>query len=1360
MRLRKVLCTALSVLMMLTFSTVTVSAADKTKNYSLEECGLSLDIPTDFNVLWTKIDENDSAIKNFGFGSKDELISTYLNEYGFILDAYDSAASAGDTGYNIHVAMFDTTAKTVNDDVLKTDFENSYLNLFQIKLGNDVTYAVEENNGVSYLNAQYVASNNGFTVTGNHYCTVTADGKAIDICAIARQKDKQDEYAEKVNAYIADVMKSVKPEGGESVADAGDVQPASSTGERTTYNLGNGISFSLENNWNTVWREMPEDSPLIQSYGYVDKNDLIKNVLDKYNQEVVANTENNDYNFHIYTFIDNQSLANLTGADENTKEKFKNEVIEYLKMGSEDPESINVLESEIVNCNGIEFERVLYNFTEDNTLVLSDYYITSIDNKFYCFYTNCTNPQNLDESKKELSEIMSAIMSSVTLGNSPASASQSTGSVDGRTTYNLSNGISFSLENNWDSVWREMPEDSPVIQKFGFDNKNDIVKNIIDNNQIDFYSSIDNDSYGFFILTFDSDPAMPNLTGADDRSKEIMKNEVIKAIKSNAQDPDSVTEPEFEIVEINGIEFEHFVYDEIRDGILVQTDCYTTIIDCVVYSLNGEATGSQNPDVSKQELSSYMSSIMSSVSFGEPASAKATAESDKMSVYEKITSFDFPMWIIVIILAVILFIGSSLAKKGEWQDEPLSLDKSKCIQGFCAVAIILHHLAQKFAHEGDIGALGIFTDIGVMFVGIFFFFSGYGLFKSLKTKEGYLKGFFKKRLPAILVPFYVCILIFVAFNFISGTKFGIGDTIAVLTGWGLINSHMWYIVEIAILYVIFFFVFRFIKKENFAIAIMGILTACLTAGSLLLGHGANFSCRFWFMGEWWYNTTLVFFVGILIAKNENALTNFAKKAYKLILPLSIVITVVLGFFTKYALNKYSYWAEWPGHMGYKEKFICLGFQLPMVLFAVITLLLIMMKLKFTNPILKFLGTISLELYLIHNLFLQGLGDNKIANITGPAMYVVLTILLSIALATIVSRVDKYIIALIAKKKTAVNLDSKKVHSIDCMRYIMAFFVVCIHIPFISTAGNVAIAFGKTAVPFFLVVCGYFLYRDDNNEFFARLKKQAKKILLLTIGANILFGALSAVMLYIRFGNLIAFSGNFTAQKITDFLLYNMSPFADHLWYLGSLLYALLILMILCKTKLHKYVMFISPVLLGVYIALSWFGHAEYYVYRNALFVTLPYVMMGCLIKRYEDKLMKIKTPILWVITAVLCVTTIVELNTYRRGIGVPFFSAEILVYVIVLLLLKYRDFGKDTLLEKLGSKCSLFIYIVHMIPILIIWSFIPQTAGFISFFGPVTVFIITTLAAVLFKIKYFLPEKPAKDKTITDTKEKVLEKVN
>ncbi len=38
---------------------------------------------------------------------------------------------------------------------------------------------------------------------------------------------------------------------------------------------------------------------------------------------------------------------------------------------------------------------------------------------------------------------------------------------------------------------------------------------------------------------------------------------------------------------------------------------------------------------------------------------------------------------------------------------------------------------------------------------------------------------------------------------------------------------------------------------------------------------------------------------------------------------------------------------------------------------------------------------------------------------------------------------------------------EKVHSIDCMRAIAAFLVVCIHIPFYGMGGSIAIAISYT-----------------------------------------------------------------------------------------------------------------------------------------------------------------------------------------------------------------------------------------------------------------------------------------------------------
>lgn len=387
-----------------------------------------------------------------------------------------------------------------------------------------------------------------------------------------------------------------------------------------------------------------------------------------------------------------------------------------------------------------------------------------------------------------------------------------------------------------------------------------------------------------------------------------------------------------------------------------------------------------------------------------------------MPVYEKFVSYNFPIYFILIALVAILCVGSKIAAKNEWQDEPLSLEVSKAIQGFCAVAIIIHHLAQNLMEKADV--LQGFSEFGVLFVGVFFFFSGYGLYTSLKTKENYLKGFLRKRLTTILIPFYVCIVIFTVTACITGAKFEGKELFFVLSGWTLINDHMWYIVEIAILYILFFVIYRLIKNRTVATIVMTLCVIGMIAGSLMLCHGEDYSCPYWFMGEWWYNSTFLFIVGILVSKHSDILRKIARKGYAFFLILFGGLTIWFASLTKNALETYSYWSEIPGvDPNYDDKLRCLSLQLPWIIFFVCFLLLLMMKVKFSNGILKFLGSISLELYLIHNLFRLGLSEGFIARIPSASMYIALTILMSVAAAAIIHGVDKYLISLATGKRS-------------------------------------------------------------------------------------------------------------------------------------------------------------------------------------------------------------------------------------------------------------------------------------------------------------------------------------------------------
>lgn len=368
-------------------------------------------------------------------------------------------------------------------------------------------------------------------------------------------------------------------------------------------------------------------------------------------------------------------------------------------------------------------------------------------------------------------------------------------------------------------------------------------------------------------------------------------------------------------------------------------------------------------------------------------------------------------FIFYIILAVILLFKVKPAAKGAWFEDALSLRPSKGLLGFCAVGIMLHHMSQTIYFAGeDPGVLMFMVDIGVCFVGMFFFFSGYGLYSSLRDKPDYLKGFLQNRLPAILVPFYLCNSVFILGSYFAGYQFKKGELLPYLTGVILMNSQMWYIVEIFILYLLFFLVFRLIKNRDAACIVYGVLLMGLIAFSLRLGHDNTTPTQgLWFHGEWWYNTTLMIWVGILFARWERQILGVIRKFYGILLAVFVVLTVFLYRRTLYMLQTKGYWYEWDGYPGYKEKWQTLGVQFSFVFVLVLTVVILLQKIKYSNRILDFLGKIALELYLIHNLFLLYMP------LQNRGIYILACYAASILLAVILHFADQKLISLIRKK---------------------------------------------------------------------------------------------------------------------------------------------------------------------------------------------------------------------------------------------------------------------------------------------------------------------------------------------------------
>ena len=379
------------------------------------------------------------------------------------------------------------------------------------------------------------------------------------------------------------------------------------------------------------------------------------------------------------------------------------------------------------------------------------------------------------------------------------------------------------------------------------------------------------------------------------------------------------------------------------------------------------------------------------------------------------------LWALCVLVAGVLLFGVKVAKKGEWQEDFLSLSTSKSLLGVFAVLIVLHHLAQLMGNlQMNPGPLAYLEYVGVCFVGMFFFFSGYGLMYSKNKREDYFDGFLRKRLTIILVPFYFCIIIFVAFSLFMQMPMQPMEIVAYLSGWWLLNTQMWYVVEIAFLYLAFYVIFRLVKNETAGLWLMGIFITAMVVASILIGHGPECESDKWLQGEWWFNTTYMFLIGMIFAKHEQKLVAFAKKYYPVLLVISTLAAVGLSFPAVSRVQAGTYYCEYEPGLSLASvfgiKLLTLIFQFAMTFFTIAAILLVMMKVKCQNAVMKSLGKVALELYLIHNLYLIMFGYMGIGGITQPGILTLAVVICALVTAYVIHVPIRRLVRLISGNK--------------------------------------------------------------------------------------------------------------------------------------------------------------------------------------------------------------------------------------------------------------------------------------------------------------------------------------------------------
>lgn len=307
-------------------------------------------------------------------------------------------------------------------------------------------------------------------------------------------------------------------------------------------------------------------------------------------------------------------------------------------------------------------------------------------------------------------------------------------------------------------------------------------------------------------------------------------------------------------------------------------------------------------------------------------------------------------------------------------------------------------------------------------------------------------------------------------------------------------------------------------------------------------------------------------------------------------------------------------------------------------------------------------------------------------------------------------------------------------SLDKLKCICAFLIVCIHAPYPGKIGEYFISLTRIAVPVFFMISGFFYSKNNRNT-------QISKVFKLLIISNVIYLLWGCLLAMLR-GELSLYLSNiFTGKNILSFLFLNETHISAHLWYLGALLYVLIIEKYLSNIQKEAILIYLSPfllimdLLLGKY-SLVFFGKEFPYIFvRNWLFVGLPFFSIGVFIRNhYQQIKQKFSSRSLGICFILLfSATTILErmlLEHFEKNavrdqyLSTIFLSISIFIYFLL-----FVSKGENCI-SAIGKNEATWIYILH--PLLIsITSVIAEKLGIGDYYIYVRPFVVFLVAIII-----------------------------
>lgn len=333
--------------------------------------------------------------------------------------------------------------------------------------------------------------------------------------------------------------------------------------------------------------------------------------------------------------------------------------------------------------------------------------------------------------------------------------------------------------------------------------------------------------------------------------------------------------------------------------------------------------------------------------------------------------------IIIFLIFILIFIFNMKFYKKDFNENYLSKANTSIINGLFVIFVFISHF-KGYIKINDLNQTFYFyfSKLGQLMVTTFLFFSGYGIYESIKKNKNYIDKFILKRFIPTFLNFFIAIILFLVVNIIMNQKVTILKFVLSIIGWDALGNSNWYMFSIFILYFITYFSFKLSKSKNknpIIVLTLSVILYIFIISSL--------------KERYWFDTLLCYCAGFWYSYYKDKIDKFIfkNKNWVKIMILLLILFLLLRYGYRFFSN------------GIYYNIISISF--------VLLIVVVSMKIEYKSRIFNFFGNNVFWIYILQRIPMILL-QNKISNIY---LYFIISFLITLIMIIPVKKISNTII---------------------------------------------------------------------------------------------------------------------------------------------------------------------------------------------------------------------------------------------------------------------------------------------------------------------------------------------------------------